>query len=111
MSRIKAALQFAEKLSTPSFRAKRGIPLSLIFLELSRRGIPRFARNDGKGTFSANCLAAGPLDCELSRRLFSLSRFDFLALREIKRRQAALHDVQGKKPVVLEPGPTAFLFP
>jgi hypothetical protein len=32
-------------------RTKRGIPLFLLFLDLDRRGIPRFARNDGLGDF------------------------------------------------------------
>src|ERR1019366_5449722 len=38
--------------STPSFRAKRGIPPSSVG---QHRGIPRFARNDGKGDML--CLA------------------------------------------------------
>jgi hypothetical protein len=46
-------------LGEPRRAARRGISL---FLGTKQRGIPRCARNDNRGHFSATCLAADVLD-------------------------------------------------
>jgi hypothetical protein len=46
VQQLGSALQAAEKLKALSFRTKRGISPSFVFLLLNRREIPRFARND-----------------------------------------------------------------
>jgi hypothetical protein len=45
----------AEKLKKPPFRGTLRAEESLLFLDLERRGIPRFARNDEISLFPAAC--------------------------------------------------------